>query len=217
MSSKSISSLTDDPAAGPQYSVGSRSERPEPEEDLDTEFYGTYYEDLVGLGPPQLSDHWLRVGRSEGRYPNPEAMIRARSDELPADFDVAAYLALNLDVTSFYPKPWQAVLHYLKFGKSEERRYRFERAAEVSLEVGVAAGNEASPPERLGGSGMGAANTGSAKPGLDPGRTATPPAEQLDVAFYTSYHRDLASLTPSEAAEHWARHAKTKAASPTSL
>jgi glycosyltransferase involved in cell wall biosynthesis len=171
-------------------------------EELDIDFYGTYYQDLYGVSPDELSKHWSKFGQREGRHPNVLALVRARvtDDKLPDGFDVTAYLSLNPDVAVTCPRPWQAVLHYFEFGKSEKRQYKLPTfagaiAAPTEPPVLVQPSNHVAVPDKVVRENAAPLQTSSAI---------------LDVEFYTSYYDDLATLTATEAAEHWKLHGRSE-------
>jgi glycosyltransferase involved in cell wall biosynthesis len=112
------------------------AEKPALAAELDLDFYGEYYRDLSGLTSDQLLEHWSSAGRRDGRHPNLSALMQALlvTGELPEGFDVASYLALNPDVAAARLNPWDAVSHYLEFGRPENRQYQFVSTVDIGTE-----------------------------------------------------------------------------------
>ena len=98
----------------------------EAETDLDTGFYVLYYPDLKDLTPSQARRHYMRYGRSEGRFASPTAFMSDLTDRFgpaPADFDADTYRALNEDLV-LHTHDWQLTEHYIRFGQAEGRKYK---------------------------------------------------------------------------------------------
>ncbi len=94
---------------------------------LNVEFYRSYYGDLSQLDEDALRAHWEADGQREGRYANAEQVLAdlLKSSELPAEFDLRAYLALNQDVADAIRFEYEAVQHFLQHGRAEDRPFRF--------------------------------------------------------------------------------------------
>jgi len=93
---------------------------------LDLDFYRESNPDLHGLSDGQLKHHWVNHGESEGRSPNLEVFVKVNQldsiDNLSIDIDVDFYLACYPDVKkSGVSTELQAKLHWLKFGRKENR------------------------------------------------------------------------------------------------
>jgi len=101
---------------------------------FDVEFYKHYYFDLRELNDEQLYAHWKAIGKAENRIASPEQALAEvmRDAELPAAFDLFAYLSINSDVQSSIRWPYEGVLHYLKYGRSENRRYFDDTSTEAA-------------------------------------------------------------------------------------
>ena len=94
---------------------------------LDPEFYRHYYPDCSGgITDKVLFDHWLSIGKKEGRFPNDDTAVQhfIVNNDLPADFDVEEYLFLNADIRAKCEWNYQAVMHYCKYGKAEKRVFK---------------------------------------------------------------------------------------------
>ena len=96
--------------------------------DFDPVFYGEYYSDLAALkSRSALRQHYERHGRLEGRFPS-LAAARAHFESIhgqpPDDFDVELYRTLNPDLGRLFTNPFQYELHYLEFGRFEDRPFR---------------------------------------------------------------------------------------------
>jgi|GEM_PF-340562 len=105
-------------------------------ESLDISFYRDAYPDLQTLNDTELLKHWHLQGQIEGRFGNPEHALREslKAEDLPADFNADEYLSLNADLGTSIKWPYQAVYHYLNFGKTEKRRYCDADVAAINLE-----------------------------------------------------------------------------------
>ena len=95
--------------------------------DFDPAFYRIYYPDLHVLKTQAaLQRHYRRHGKSEGRFAS-LAAARAHFETVngapPADFDVALYRQFNPDLSKLFSDPIQFELHFLEFGRFEERPY----------------------------------------------------------------------------------------------
>ena len=93
-------------------------------------FYAKLYPDLRHLaGEEALFRHYRRHGAQEGRHPTVASYLAALTAEhgaLPADFSTVSYRALNPDLAASLSEEWEFEAHYLKHGRSEERRYRVD-------------------------------------------------------------------------------------------
>ncbi len=93
--------------------------------ELDFEFYRSAYPDLVKLSNAELVHHWCNNGIKEGRYSSATALAKANSlkpSEINFDLDLEFYLCCYRDVRqSGVETELQARLHWLKFGRYENR------------------------------------------------------------------------------------------------
>ncbi len=92
--------------------------------EFDYTFYTEFYSELAELTNEQAFFHWQTVGQFEGRYGNQDEFLQKHdlnAQELPLDFSVEQYLKCNPDVN--VDNPYFATLHYLKYGRYENRNY----------------------------------------------------------------------------------------------
>lgn len=79
-------------------------------------------------------EHWVKIGRARGLVATEEQFYVVygfdRSD-LPNDFDWQEYLACNPDVEKRMGSKWQAIRHFLKYGRLENRQYSVEHKGDV--------------------------------------------------------------------------------------
>ena len=103
--------------------------------DLDVHFYSHYYNDVAGMSATALLQHYLTIGRVDGRYSNARRAIEALeflNGSLPTDFDEAAYLAHYDNVATQYPYPGGGIIHYLQFGRAEGLQAFYTEAVSTS-------------------------------------------------------------------------------------
>ena len=96
---------------------------------FDEEFYAAYHLSAKVNGGMHEYQDWKLTGTKLGYYPNADAMLaefQADGFPLPADFSARDYRFLNPDLESTVLFDWQAVLHYLKFGRQEARTYKID-------------------------------------------------------------------------------------------
>lgn len=100
---------------------------------MDTQFYRAYYDDLHKLSDEELRQHWRNYGEAEGRYSDPQhAMFTLLgSKSVPEDFDFDCYNLLNPDVAANSRWPFEAILHYIEYGRSEGRFYKISENAAI--------------------------------------------------------------------------------------
>ncbi|WCM20558.1 hypothetical protein NDK50_03520 [Paraburkholderia bryophila] len=94
---------------------------------FDPDFYRTYYQHFTSMSKDEARQHYQAFGSREGRYPNVTALVAGLEDErkrLPEDFVAGEYLALNGDLRRQLKHDWEAIHHYLKYGRWEGRQYR---------------------------------------------------------------------------------------------
>jgi glycosyltransferase involved in cell wall biosynthesis len=96
--------------------------------DFDAEFYGSMYPDLkIFKSRRALLNHYIRHGKKEGRFASladARAHLEARHGAMPSDFDVEVYRQLNPDLQQRFSEAFQFELHFLEFGRFEDRPYR---------------------------------------------------------------------------------------------
>ncbi|GAB6140415.1 hypothetical protein JCM14076_11440 [Methylosoma difficile] len=96
------------------------------EENLDMQFYKTFYADLKKLDDEGLIAHWLSLGKTEKRFPNfSELLLSKKIDPMDAenvdvDVDFYTFYYPNLAKSGINNK-YKAKLHYLQNGKREGR------------------------------------------------------------------------------------------------
>jgi len=95
--------------------------------ELDSDFYSQYYSDLSAMSEGELIHHWKEHGKTEGRIPSFEQMLKQIGIEhaVEIDFkkvDADFYLALYPDLRkNGIQTQLQATSHFYKTGKKEER------------------------------------------------------------------------------------------------
>lgn len=106
---------------------------------LDINFYRSYYKELNDAPDDEIVRHWEEFGRAEGRF-GTETQARTAAvacDGLPQDFDIETYLRLNPDVAAAVQWDFQAVYHYIEYGKEEQRAYAGPPPADIPEAVAV--------------------------------------------------------------------------------
>jgi glycosyltransferase involved in cell wall biosynthesis len=92
---------------------------------FDPVYYVRRYPDLAHFETAEIArDHFFRHGKEEGRFPNAtieEESHYARYLEQSADFDLAAYRALNPDLVKVFTSDRDFILHYIRHGRREGR------------------------------------------------------------------------------------------------
>ena len=87
-------------------------------------FYVDFYPDLSHLSSyEQAYDHWLKLGKKEGRIASQEQFDQVYSDKMPEDFNWQEYLELNSDLKKEIKSELQAISHYARAGEKEGRFY----------------------------------------------------------------------------------------------
>ncbi|MDQ6869425.1 MAG: glycosyltransferase [Pseudomonadota bacterium] len=99
-------------------------------QNFDPNFYIRYYPDLSGLKQPKaLRRHYFLHGKKEGRFRNFAEFVshfEQLHGKLPDGFDPAEYRLAHLDLQKAGIQDWEAVEHYLRFGRREGRStFRF--------------------------------------------------------------------------------------------
>ncbi|MCX2831896.1 glycosyltransferase [Microbulbifer thermotolerans] len=100
--------------------------------DFDPEFYQSWYPDLKGFTREQLIKHWKEYGHSEGRAANERQLLEqcGVSEEIESaeDLDIDFYLSYYDDLRkSGIESKLQAMIHWLKHGRHENRFKNFEQ------------------------------------------------------------------------------------------
>lgn len=96
-------------------------------DDFDSEFYSQFYPDLRHLDNQGAREHYIVAGYKEQRLINFKEAAKLSASglsELPKDFSAEEYLLLNPDVAEHVGSKWEAMLHYLVFGRFENRRFK---------------------------------------------------------------------------------------------
>ncbi|MFY9629924.1 MAG: glycosyl transferase family 1, partial [Methylocystis sp.] len=95
--------------------------------DFDPAFYRSYYSDLRHLRADEdLYAHFYWHGRKENRYKNAQDALnklQLRFGNLPPDFNVHMYAALNRDLAGSYNNDLSLIAHFLQYGRIEGRPY----------------------------------------------------------------------------------------------
>ena len=86
--------------------------------DFDWRVYAKLHKDLSNLNKEQIENHYLRIGKKEGRMYKSEMSNR----KVPNDFNWTTYISLHKDLKNLNHQ--QAVNHYIKFGRKENRVYK---------------------------------------------------------------------------------------------
>jgi len=93
-------------------------------------FYINHYDDLKYFSKSKALRHYIKTGKSEGRFPNQNAYLQhAIHSSDYRDFDINAYKFYNKDLISRFDKDEDLFLHYLNNGRKEGRISRFEPAS----------------------------------------------------------------------------------------
>lgn len=89
-------------------------------------FYLSHYDDLKNIGTSrQAFEHYMRHGRTEGRFPNELAYFESIAGDLRVDFDPVAYKFYNKDLQNRFESEEELFHHYLRHGRNEGRVCRF--------------------------------------------------------------------------------------------
>lgn len=112
------------------------------QDEIDYDFYASFYEDLKGLAGDKfkLHEHYLKIGKDQGRVVNTECLAKQLCDLLHFDADI--YANLNLGVSLRFTikehnpnnKNVMDVLNHLKWSVSDVNRYRIKNSNDL-LEV----------------------------------------------------------------------------------
>jgi hypothetical protein len=87
-----------------------------PEASFCATFYRGFYGDLQMMTAAAAKAHWLKLGQREGRYGNPEDVMRdfaAKGVNLPGDFDPEMYGLLNPEVRARLKTELALTAHYI--------------------------------------------------------------------------------------------------------
>jgi glycosyltransferase involved in cell wall biosynthesis/tetratricopeptide (TPR) repeat protein len=100
------------------------------QDDFDAQFYYANYKDLSHINSSRrLRRHYLRYGRSEGRYKNrneARAALASRFTKLPKTFDPAIYKLLNPSLAHKFVDDFQYERHFLEHGLKDGLPYRIQ-------------------------------------------------------------------------------------------
>lgn len=91
-------------------------------------FYINHYDDLKSHSKMQALHHYLKNGKSEGRFPNEAAYLEnlTSNSNFRDSFDVNAYKFYNKDLVARFDKDEEFFRHYINNGRKEGRICRFE-------------------------------------------------------------------------------------------
>lgn len=96
---------------------------------FDAGFYLSHYDDLKHIKSKiHALSHYLRRGKSEGRFPNEKAYFShaiSQKSDIGSEFDILAYKFYNKDLVSVFESDQEFFQHYLRHGRKEERISRF--------------------------------------------------------------------------------------------
>lgn len=102
---------------------------------FDPAYYRQRYPDLRGLQTvEQLTDHYVKCGRTEGRHgclKEELAALWQAAKERDPNFDVAAYRACNHDLRHLLASEVEYLRHFVEHGANEGRPSRFEAQDET--------------------------------------------------------------------------------------
>jgi len=102
---------------------------------FDAQFYTKYYSDMEGTADPAAFEHWLKLGKPQGRFPNHVELLehlKGTVGALPKDFSANKYQLLNRDIAEKIASEWEAVVHYLEVGAAEGRSYKISSSQFVA-------------------------------------------------------------------------------------
>lgn len=96
---------------------------------FDASFYLSHYQDLKNIkSKRQALAHYLKIGKSEGRFINEDIYLQnawLENSDIRDDFDVSAYKFYNKDLVSRFETDEEFFQHYVRHGRKEGRISRF--------------------------------------------------------------------------------------------
>lgn len=91
--------------------------------DFDYQFYINYYSDLSEISYENALSHWNSFGKKEGRIATEDDFYKQFNVNLPKDFNYLNYLRFNPDLIFSFSTKYKAIEHYLRYGRSEGRKF----------------------------------------------------------------------------------------------
>lgn len=95
--------------------------------DFDYQHYIRLNPDLFHFNRKEAEKHYLKFGCFEGRRyheSSPQKEVDNNPLKIPKDFNWETYIQINSDLHNMNKR--QAIKHYLRFGRKENRKYKFE-------------------------------------------------------------------------------------------